>query len=106
MTRMLPRWPLRRVRLGALTMLLVAAYVPMLFYWPCEAPTVPWPCAQTPYFLGLVRLPRGFHDLMVETRALSPFLVWAGLFSALVYGRAADSGLRHATEAESLDGPR
>jgi hypothetical protein len=91
---------------SGLTLLLAAAYVPMLFYWPCEAPTVPWPCAQTPYFLGLIRLPRVFHDLMVETRALSPLLLWAGLFSALVYGQAADSGLRHASEAESLDGLR
>jgi len=90
----------------ALTALLAAAYVPLLFYWPCEVPSVPWPCAQTPYFLGLVRLPRAFHDLMVETRALSPLLVWAGLFSALVYGPGSGSGLGHGNEAESPDGLR
>ena len=88
---------------AALTALLVAAYVPLLFYWPCEAPSVPWPCAQTPYFVGLVQLPRGFHDLMVEARALSPLLVWTGLFSALVYGRGSDSAPRHRSEAEAVD---
>ena len=88
---------------AVLTAVLVAAYVPLLFYWPCEAPSVPWPCAQTPFFMGLIRLPRGFHDLMVEARALSPLLVWTGLFSALYYGRASASALRHRGESEPLD---
>jgi alpha-1,2-mannosyltransferase len=87
----------------ALTALLAAAYLPLLFYWPCEAASVPWPCAQTPYFLGLVRLPRGFHDLMVDARALSPLLVWTGLFSVLFYGRGTDSTPGHGGEAESAD---
>jgi hypothetical protein len=91
---------------AALTALLVAAYLPLLFYWPCEAPSVPWPCAQTPYFLGIVRLPRGFHDLMVEMRALSPLLVWTGLFSALYYGRVGDSAPRHPGQTEPVDSLR
>jgi hypothetical protein len=87
----------------ALTALLTAGYVPLLFYWPCEAPSVPWPCAQTPYFLGLVRLPRVIHDLFVETRALSPLLIWTGLFSVLYYGRGIDSSPGHGSQAESGD---
>ncbi|MCP3981925.1 MAG: DUF2029 domain-containing protein [bacterium] len=47
------------------------AYVPLLFYWPCRAPDVAWPCAQTPLFLGLVALPRGLHDALVATRGIS-----------------------------------
>jgi len=59
--------------------LLVAAYLPLLFYAPCAAPTVDWPCAQTPWFLGLGPLPRGLHDAGVGWRGLSPLLLWAGL---------------------------
>ena len=59
--------------------------------------------AQTPYFLGLVRLPRGFHDLMVDARALSPLLVWTGLFSVLFYGRGRESAPGHGRQAESAD---
>jgi hypothetical protein len=87
----------------ALTALLAMAYLPLLFYWPCADPSVPWPCAQTPYFLGLVRLPRAFHDLMVDARALSPLLVWTGLFSVLFYGRGEDSTPGHRRQAESAD---
>jgi hypothetical protein len=66
-----------------LWLLLVVAYVPMLFYWPCAPPTVHWPCAQTPLFLGVARLSRPFHDAMVDARLLSPLLLWVGLISWL-----------------------
>ena len=83
------------------------AYAPMLFYWPCADPsTVSWPCARTPLFLGLARLPRGLHDAMVALRGLSPFLLWAALLSALLYGTSAPrgSGAGHRGQAEALDG--
>ena len=81
------------------------AYVPMLFYRPCADPSVSWPCARTPYFLGLGELPRGFHDLMVSLRGVSAFLLWAALLSALLYGGAA-SPARHATQPEGGDRAR
>ena len=56
---------------------LAAAYLPMTFYQPCRAPTVSWPCAQTPFYLGLVQLPRGFHDAMVDLRVISAPILWA-----------------------------
>jgi len=83
------------------------AYIPLLFYWPCADPSVPWPCASTPLFLGLVRLPRSFHDLMVALRGVSTFLLWAAILSALMYG-AADprrSAARHLPQSETLDEP-
>lgn len=65
---------------AALLASLLGGYACLLFYTPCAVPEIPWPCAQTPYFLGLLQLPRGFHDLMVELRVLGTLLpVGAGL---------------------------
>jgi hypothetical protein len=82
------------------------AYVPMLFYWPCADPSIPWPCARTPLFLGLAPLPRAFHDLMVALRGVSAFLLWAATLSALVYGFAGapPSAAGHRGQAEAPDG--
>lgn len=49
----------------------------LLFYAPCAEPSVGWPCAQTPYFLGLFRLPRPFHDFMVRFRIVGTLVPWA-----------------------------
>ena len=91
---------------GATILLSALAYVPLLFYWPCADPReVSWPCARTPLFLGLAELPRGFHDTMVALRGLSPFLIWAALLSALLYGTSSGrgSGAGHGGPAEALD---
>jgi len=84
------------------------AYAPMLFYWPCADPSVSWPCARTPLLLGLVALPRAFHDLMVALRGLSAFLLWAALLSTLLYGSSATRGSAagHRGQAKALDGSR
>jgi len=71
-----------RIRYGVLAPT-AAAYALMLFYAPCQDPSVAWPCAQTPFFLGLVQLPRGFHDLMVDLRGLAQLLLWATTFWVL-----------------------
>jgi hypothetical protein len=93
---------------AATALLAGLAYAPMLFYWPCADPAeVSWPCARTPLFLGLAELPRGFHEAMVALRGLSPFLLWAGLLSALLYGtsaaRGSGAGAGHGDQAEALD---
>lgn len=63
------------------TPLAVGAFL-LLFYQPCADPAVvDWPCAQTPRFLGLVQLPRAFHDRMVELRVVGTL---APLLTALV----------------------
>jgi hypothetical protein len=87
-----------------LSLVLAAAYLPTMFYWPCAAPSVPWPCAQTPLFLGLARLPRLLHDLMVELRAITPLLLWAGLYTALRSETADDgSAPSHRPESKPAD---
>jgi hypothetical protein len=58
---------------------LVVASVPLLFYQPCAPPDVPWPCAQTPPFLGIVELPRALHDALVAARGLSTLVLWVAL---------------------------
>jgi hypothetical protein len=62
-----------------LAVALVVSYLPTLFYWPCEQASVPWPCAQTPRFLGLWQLPRTLHDFMVDLRLLSTLILWVAL---------------------------
>jgi hypothetical protein len=77
-----PCWPV-------LLSTLVAALL-MLFYRPCAEPTVGWPCARTPYFLGLQPLPRVLHDLGVDLRGLASLLVWGAACYLLLLPRRAD----------------
>ncbi|HXV76965.1 MAG TPA: glycosyltransferase family 87 protein, partial [Candidatus Polarisedimenticolaceae bacterium] len=70
-------------RAAAPLALVAAAGVSLLFYWPCAAPEVPWPCARTPFVLGLFRLPRGLHDLLVDARIVATLLTWAAVLLAL-----------------------
>jgi len=71
---------------------LSAAYLPLLFYQPCAPPAVPWPCAATPPFLGVVELPRTLHDAFVSLRGLSTAIVWLALL------RVVWEGPRHSGE--------
>ncbi|MDH3629195.1 MAG: DUF2029 domain-containing protein [Acidobacteriota bacterium] len=69
------------------------AVLPLLFYQPCADPSVGWPCAQTPSFLGLGALPRGLHDLFVLLRGFSaPLLLAIGV--GLHYGGRSQSTMR------------
>jgi hypothetical protein len=43
---------------------------------PCADISQPFPCAQTPLFLGLIEFPRPFHDGMVALRIFSNLLIW------------------------------
>jgi hypothetical protein len=79
-------------RRGPLSAALLVAYVPLTFYQPCAAPTVTWPCAQTPYYLGLFQLPRGFHDLMVDLRALSSPVLWGCMLALILWRRGEGKG--------------
>jgi hypothetical protein len=76
-----PRW--------GLLALLVAGYACLLFYMPCADPVKPWPCAETPLLLGLVRLPRGLHDFLVLFRPLGTLLPVAAGFWRLFATRPA-----------------
>jgi hypothetical protein len=64
------------------------ASVLLLFYFPCADGSMPFPCAATPWFMGLIRLPRHFHDAMVNLRVLSGLLVWGAAFAMLILPRA------------------
>lgn len=75
-------------RRGPLLAALFVAYLPLTFYQPCAPPTVSWPCAQTPFFLGLVQLPRGLHDVMVELRAISSPILWGCLLTLILSRRS------------------
>ena len=79
-------------RLGGLA---AAGAFLLLFYAPCADPAVVnWPCAETPRFLGLLQLPRGFHDAMVSLRVLAsllPVLVLIGLLHREAASRGASS---------------
>jgi hypothetical protein len=66
----------------------LAAYALLLFYAPCEEPSVDWPCAATPAFLGLRPLARPLHDAMVNARFLAPLLLWAACLGLLWGGKA------------------
>jgi alpha-1,2-mannosyltransferase len=63
---------------------LAGAYVPLLFYHPCAAPDVGWPCAETPSFLALIELPRALHDALVAARGASAPILWAALVAVLL----------------------
>ena len=56
--------------------ILVVAYVSTLFYSPCVTLTEGAPCAQTPYLLGLVQLPRPLHDHLVHLKVVANVLAW------------------------------
>jgi hypothetical protein len=56
----------------------------LLFYFPCADASLPYPCARTPWFLGLFRFPRSFHDSMVDLRVLSGLLAWGASFALLI----------------------
>lgn len=74
-------------RRAALLLPLLAGYACLLFYAPCAGPEMPWPCAETPRFLGLLQLPRGFHDFMVHLRLLGTLLPVAAGFGLLFAAR-------------------
>jgi hypothetical protein len=67
-----------------LAAVIVVAYLLTLFYAPCADLSQPFPCAQTPLFLGLFQFPRHFHDGMVALRILSSFLIWGGCLFLLL----------------------
>lgn len=64
----------------------------LLFYFPCADGSMPFPCAATPWFMGLFRFPRPFHDAMVNLRVLSGLLVWGASFALLILPRASSAG--------------
>jgi hypothetical protein len=76
---------------AALLVPLLAGYACLLFYMPCAGLEKTWPCAETPRFLGLLQLPRGFHDFMVELRVLGTLLPAALGFGLLFIRRRADA---------------
>lgn len=59
------------------------AYFLTLWSTPCADPSYPYPCAQTPYFLGLFQFPRPLHDAMVYLKGAANLLVWGAAFAAL-----------------------
>ncbi len=81
-----------------------AAYLPLLFYQPCAPPDVPWPCAATPPFLGLVELPRAVHDGFVALRGASAPIVWAALL-AVVLRNAPPAEISRGAAAERGSAP-
>ena len=80
-----------RARPAVLASVLLAALL-LLFYFPCADGSMPFPCAATPWFMGLFRFPRPFHDAMVNLRVLSGLLVWGASFALLVIPRASNGG--------------
>jgi hypothetical protein len=70
---------------------LAAGYGSLLFYAPCAGPEMPWPCAETPRFLGLFRFPRALQDFMVQLRLLGTLLPLGAGFALLLAGRGTAS---------------
>jgi hypothetical protein len=75
----------------AVLAVLLFGWVFLLFYAPCADPSVEWPCARTPWFLGLVQLPRGFHDLMVSLRILGTIAPFGVALTMMLRQRDASS---------------
>jgi hypothetical protein len=63
--------------------LLAVAYGLTLFYSPCAPLDAGYPCAQTPYLLGLFQLPRGLHDALAYTKVISNVVAWLAPFILL-----------------------
>lgn len=61
----------------------LAAGVLLLFYAPCGPEEPGIPCSETPWFLGLVHLPRGLHDSLVGLRVLATLGIWLTLLAEL-----------------------
>jgi hypothetical protein len=60
--------------------LLGVAYGLTLFYSPCAPLDAGYPCAQTPYLLGLFRLPRDVHDALVYLKVIPNVVAWLAPF--------------------------
>jgi hypothetical protein len=82
-----------RLRPAVLASVMLASLL-LLFYFPCADASMPFPCAATPWFMGLFRFPRPFHDAMVNLRVLSGLLVWGASFALIILPRASTEGGR------------
>ncbi len=80
-----------RLRPAVLASVMLASLL-LLFYFPCADASMPFPCAATPWFMGLFRFPRPFHDAMVNLRVLSGLLVWGASFALIILPRPSSAG--------------
>jgi len=67
-----------------LAAVLLIAYLLLLFYAPCAGASQPYPCAVTPFFLGLLQFPRPFHDGLVALRILASLALWGSALYLLL----------------------
>jgi len=79
---------------SVLIALLGVSLLALLFYAPCAGPEKAWPCARTPWFLGLFHWPRAFHDAVVDLRILPNLLLWGATIWLVARGKGSATDSR------------